>query len=60
MSVTVRKAEVKVRKFYFGMQMSAFPNFYDGELEVADVRFPPISAVSRYLSFGNLIPIAKL
>jgi len=41
MSVTARKAEVKVRKFYFGMQMSALAYFTDGELEETNVCFLP-------------------
>ncbi|MEH6404701.1 MAG: hypothetical protein V7750_15085 [Sneathiella sp.] len=37
MSATARKAEVKVRKFYFGMQMSALANVSDGNLEETDI-----------------------
>ena len=46
MSVAVRKTEIKVRKLYFGMEMSALANFTDGELGETKVCFPPMVVVN--------------
>ncbi|MEH6405123.1 MAG: hypothetical protein V7750_17230, partial [Sneathiella sp.] len=40
--------------------ISALVYFTDSELGKANARFPPSSAIGRYLSLVNLVPIAKL
>jgi len=40
--------------------MSVLSNFNDGELEETDDRFPPSSAIDRYLSLVTFVRIAAV